>query len=288
MEIAAQIALNAVIAGAIYALVALGFNLIYGTARFLDIGYGALITVGGYAVFYFSTALGLPSILAIVLGILVAGALGYLFEKVIYRPLRARKASGTVLLVASLGVLTLVQAIIAIIFSSQFQTLARSGSERVYTILGGAITQTQVIIFAAALAIMLLLGLLLRYTLFGKAVRAVSDDEEVAKIVGINAEKIMGWVFFIGSAIAGAAGAAIAFDTGIQPTMGLSFLLKGAIAAIIGGIGNVYGGIIGAFFLAIIENLGAWQFAGEWKDAVAFAVLIVFLLFRPQGFWPSK
>ena len=80
---------------------------------------------------------------------------------------------------------------------------------------------------------------------------------------------------------------AVAFDTGIQPTMGLSLLLKGVIAAIIGGIGNVYGGILGAFFLAIIENLGAWQFSGEWKDAIAFAVLIVFLLFRPQGIWPK-
>jgi len=288
MDIAAQIALNAVIAGAIYALVALGFNLIYGTAKFFDLGYGALATVGGYAVFYFYTQLGLPIVVAIVLGVLVAGALGFLIEKVIYRQLRARKASNTVLLVASLGVLTVVQAIVAILFSSQFQTLSHnSGVEQTFTILGGVITQTQVLILIAGITIMLALGLMLKYTLFGKAVRAVSDDEEVSKIVGINTEKILGRVFFIGSAIAGLAGIAVAFDTGIQPTMGLSLLLKGVIAAIIGGIGNVYGGILGAFFLAIIENLGAWQFSGEWKDAIAFAVLIVFLLFRPQGIWPK-
>jgi len=134
---------------------------------------------------------------------------------------------------------------------------------------------------------MIALGLALKYTLFGKAVRAISDDEEVSKIVGINTEKIMGRVFFIGSAIAGVAGIAVAFDTGIQPTMGFSLLLKGVIAAIIGGIGNVYGGILGAFLLAAIENLGAWQFSGEWKDAVAFVVLIIFLLFRPKGIWPK-
>lgn len=288
MDIVIQIGLNVVIAGAIYTLVALGFNLIYGTARFFDLGYGALTVVGGYSVFYFYKLLGLDIVTSIILGVLVAGTLGFLIEKVLYKRLRARKASSTVLLVASLGVLTVVQAIIAIIFSSQFQTLSRNiGGQRTFDIFGGVITQTQTLILVAGLAIMLFMGLVLKYTLFGKAVRAVSDDEEVAKIVGVNSERIMEWVFFIGSAIAGLAGIAVGFDTGIEPTMGLSLLLKGVIAAIIGGIGNIYGGVLGAFFLAIIENLGAWQFSGEWKDAIAFGVLIIFLLFRPQGILPK-
>lgn len=288
MDIVAQIVMNAVIAGAIYALVALGFNLIYGTAKFFDLGYGALTVVGGYAVYYFYTLLDLPLIVALILGVLVAAVLGFAIEKVIYRQLRARKASSTVLLVASLGVLTVVQAIVAIIFSSQFETVSRSiAGVHTYTILGGVITQTQVLILYTGIIIMIALGLVLKYTIFGKAVRAVSDDEEVAKIVGINTEKIMGRVFLIGSAIAGVAGIATAFDTGIQPTMGFSLLLKGVIAAIIGGVGNVYGGIFGAFLLAIVENLGAWQFSGEWKDAISFVVLIVFLIFRPQGIWPK-
>jgi branched-chain amino acid transport system permease protein len=105
----------------------------------------------------------------------------------------------------------------------------------------------------------------------------------VAKIVGINTKKVIGWVFVIGSAIAGLAGILIGFDTGIEPTMGMSLLLKGVIASIIGGIGNVYGGVLGAFFLGFIENFGIWKISGEWKDAIAFGVLIIFLLFRPQG-----
>ncbi len=284
MDIVIQIALNAVIAGAIYALIALGFNLIYGTAKFFDLGYGALATVGGYSVYYFYKSLELNIVTSIALGVLLAGTLGFLIEKVVYKQLRVKKASSTVLLVASLGVLTVVQAIVAIIFSSQFQTLSRNiGDERTFNIFGGIITQTQTLIFFAGIAIMIGLGLALKYTLFGKAVRAVSDDEEVSKIVGINSERILGKVFFIGSAIAGLAGIAVGFDTGIEPTMGMHLLLKGVIAAIIGGIGNIYGGVLGAFFLATIENLGAWQFAGEWKDAIAFIVLIIFLLFRPQG-----
>ena len=289
MDIVGQIFLNIVIAGAIYSLVTLGFNLTYSTVRFFDLGYGALTAVGGYAVLYFYKSLSFGPLPSIVLGVFVAGALGLIIERIVYRPLRMRKATGAVLLIASLGVLTVVQALIAIVFSSQFQALSKdSGNEHIYALFGGVMTETQVVILAVAISIMLALGVVLRYTLFGKAVRAIADDEEVAQVVGINSGRITSIVFFIGAAIAGTAGIATGFDTGLQPTMGLALLLKGVIAVIIGGIGSVYGGVLGAFLLALIENLGAWQFAGEWKDAIAFAVLIVFLLFRPQGILGKK
>ncbi len=127
------------------------------------------------------------------------------------------------------------------------------------------------------------LVLLFKFTIFGKAIKAISDDEEVARIIGINTNKIIGYVFFIGSAIAGLSGILMGFDTGIEPTMGMSLLLKGVIASIIGGVGNIYGGVLGAFLLGFVENFGIWKISGEWKDAIAFAILILFLLFRPQG-----
>ncbi len=289
MGIVSQILLNAIIAGAIYSLIALGFTLIYSAARFFDLGYGALAAAGGYAVYYFYDVLGVSLAPAIALGVLIAAALGVLIEIFIYRPLRVRKSSNTVMLVASLGVLTLVQAGLAMLFTSQFHTLSKNAAgERVFSVFGGAITETQVIILAAALFIMVALALTLRYTLFGKAVRAVADDEEVASVVGINTKRIMAYVFFIGTAIGGVAGIGTGFDTGLQPTIGLTLLLKGVVAAIIGGIGSIWGAALGAFLLALIENLGAWQFSGEWKDAIAFAVLIVFLLFRPQGILGKK
>lgn len=284
MEILPQLILNSIIAGAIYSMIALGFNLIYGTTKFFDLGYGALTAVGGYSVFYFYKTLGMDLYLSIILGIAISGIIGLIIYKLVYSPLRKRKSSGMVLLVAALGVLTAVQAVVAIFFTSQFQTLARnSGSDRIFDVFGGVITQTQLITLVTALIIMTVIGLMFRYTIFGKAVKAIGDDEEVSKIVGINTEKIIGWVFFIGSAIGGLAGILIGFDTGIEPTMGLSLLLKGVIACIIGGIGNVYGGVLGAFLLAFIENFGIWQISGEWKDAISFIVLILFLLFRPQG-----
>jgi len=284
MDIIPQLIVNSIIAGAIYTMVALGFNLIYGTVKFFDLGYGALTAVGGYAVFYFYKTLSLNLYISILLGILIAGIIGFLLYKFVYSPLRARKSSGMVLLVGSLGAFTAVQALIAILFTSQFQTLTQSaGAGKVYDILGGVITEVQLIILICGLVIMAGMALILKFTIFGKAVKAVGDDEEVSKIVGINTPKIIGWIFFIGSAIAGLAGILIGFDTGIEPTMGMSLLLKGVIASIIGGIGNIYGGVLGAFFLGFVENFGIWKISGEWKDAIAFGVLIIFLLWRPQG-----
>lgn len=287
MDIVPQLVANSIIAGSVYALVGLGFTLIYGAVRFFDLGYGVFTAVGGYTVFFLSKMLGLPVLPSVVLGVLVAGLLGFVVNIIVYKPIRKRGASNLVLLVASLGVLTMLQAVIAILFTSQFQTLSQNIVEqRTYNIFGGIITEIQVIILLSAFGVMIALALLLKKTKFGKAVRAISDDEEVAKTIGINTGKIIGYVFFIGSAIAGLAGILIGFDTGIEPTMGLALLLKGVIAAIIGGVGNIYGAVLGAFLLGFVENFGIWQISGEWKDAIAFILLTVFLIFRPQGILP--
>ncbi len=284
MSIIPQLIVNSIIAGSIYALVALGFNLIFATTRFFNLAHGVLAAAGGYIVFYLTKSLGLGIVVSTVIGVLGAGIIGYLLDKAMFLPLRKRKSSTMVLMVASLGAMTALQAVIAIIFTSQFQTLSIGGGEtKIYDLFGGVITETQVIILISAILIMIGLMALLKFTRFGKAVRAVSDEEDVAKIVGIDTNKIIGRIFFIGSAIAGYAGIMVGLDTGIEPTMGLSLLLKGVIAAIIGGVGSIYGGVIGAFVLAFVENFGIWKISGEWKDAIAFIVLIIFLIWRPQG-----
>ncbi|PIQ74679.1 MAG: branched-chain amino acid ABC transporter permease [Candidatus Portnoybacteria bacterium CG11_big_fil_rev_8_21_14_0_20_44_10] len=284
MDIIPQLILNSIIAGAIYTLVALGFNLIYGATKFFNLAHGVMAAVGGYVFFYLAKTLGLNIFIAVIIGVGLAGLVGYGLDKLIYLPLRKRKASNMVLLVASLGAFTAPQAVIAILFTSQFKTLSQHvGTQKLFEVFGGFITQTQLIILTSVVLITAGLVLLLHKTQFGKAVRAISDDEEVAKIIGINTNKIIGYVFFIGSAIAGLAGILVGFDTGIEPTMGLSLLLKGVIASIVGGVGNIYGGVLGAFLLGFVENFGIWKISGEWKDAIAFALLIVFLIFRPRG-----
>ncbi len=294
MEIVPQLIANSIIAGAIYALVALGFNLIYGTTKFFNLAHGVTAVIGGYGVFWASKLMHWPLWVGVPLGILVAALVGWLLNRFIFKALRNRKASQMVLLVASLGAFTCLQAFLAIGFTSQFQTLSSdSGDIQTYDmaawlhqfgVTGSAIiTQVQLIIMLSVVVIMVALGLILKKTLFGKAVEAISDNEDVSKIVGINTEKVIGIVFIIGSAIAGLAGVLVGFDTGLEPTMGMALLLKGVIASIIGGIGSVYGGVLGGFLLGFVENFGIWKISGEWKDAIAFGLLIVFLLVRPQG-----
>jgi branched-chain amino acid transport system permease protein len=284
-----QLIVNSIIAGSIYSLVALGFNLIFGTTRFFNLTHGAIAAVGGYGTFAMLKWFDQNIFIAIIFGIIVAAFVGWLSEIFVFKPMRRKKSSSTVMLVASLGLFTAVQAVLAIIFTSQFQTLSTNvGSTKVYEVFGGVITEVQVIILATSILIMLGLGLMMKFTKLGKAIKAISDDEEVAKIVGINTNKVISKVFIIGSAIAGVAGIAIGFDTGIEPTMGMNLLLKGVIAVIIGGVGNVYGGVAGAFLLGFVENFGIWKISGEWKDAIAFVVLLLFLIFRPGGIFNKK
>jgi len=284
MDIFSQLTINSIIAGSIYALIALSFNIIYGATKFFNFAHGVMAAIGGYLVFFLAKTLNINTYISIIVAVLVVAFLGYGLDKLIYQPLRKRKASTMVLLVASLGVMIALQAIISIAFGSQFKTLSgRIGTQKIYQVFGGSITQIQLFMFVVFILVMVGFALMLYKTKFGKTVRAISDDEEVARITGINTNRIIGQVFFIGSGIAALAGILIGFDTGIVPTMGLSLLFKGVIAAIVGGVGSVYGGVLGAFLLGFVENFGIWKISGEWKDLIAFLLLIVFLIFRPRG-----
>jgi branched-subunit amino acid ABC-type transport system permease component len=278
------IIINSIIASTVYGLIVLGFNLIYGATKFFNLAHGVMAVIGGYAFFGLSRMPDANPIFCVFAGVGIAGFSGWLVDRFIYRQLRKKKASNMTLLVASLGVLAAFQSIVAIVFTNQFRLL---GSDMVMPpiigIYGYYITEIQLAIIVSVLLIMVGLILSLRLTLFGKAVRAISDDAEVAKMVGIDTDRIIGQVFFFGSAIAGLSGILIGFDTGLEPAMGIGLLLKGVIASIIGGVGNIYGGVTGAFMLGFVENFGIWKLASEWKDAIAFFVLIIFLLFRPQG-----
>lgn len=285
VDIVPQLTANSIIAGATYALIALGFNLIYGTTKFFNLAHGVVAAAGAYAVFALISVYALPIGIwpAGILGVVAAGTVGWGLNALVYAPLRARKASPMVLMVASLGAFTVIQAGLAMLFTSQFQSLSRGGGSGAFEVWGAIITHTQALIILASILIAVGLVLMMRRTLFGKAVAAIQDDEEVARIVGIDTDAIIGKIFFIGSGIAGIAGILIGLDTGIEPTMGMNLLLKGTIASIVGGVGSIMGGFFGAFILGFAENFGIWKISGEWKDAIAFALLIIFLIFRPQG-----
>lgn len=283
MNIVPQLVANSLIAASLYTLIAASFNFVYTTTKFFNFAHGAVAAIGGYTVYYLTESFGLGSTLAVLLGVIIAGFIGFCLEKFVYQPLRRRHATRRVLLIASLGVLTVLQAILAILFTNQFQALGTTITGTPFTVFGGIVTRVQVWMLAAAVCTVVGLTILLRATTFGRAVRAISDDEEVAKIVGIDTDRIIGRVTFIGSAIVGLAGILVGFDTGLQPNMGLLLLLSGFVAAVIGGIGSVWGAALGALIVGVIENFGIWKLSGEWKSAIAFGLLIIFFIFRPQG-----
>jgi branched-chain amino acid transport system permease protein len=281
MDIIAQLLVNSLIAGALYSLLALGFNLLYSTVRFFDVAYGTVGLVATYIVLCIARISNLPVLLSSLIAILAAGVLNYFIYTVVYKPLRARKASNTVMLVAAFGVFSVLQAVLAMLFSSQFFSLRSSSS--VFRISSASITDVQILTLVLSLIIPLVLWSVLKGTTFGRATRAVSDNEEVANIVGINSSSIIARVFLISGCLSGLAALMAGFDRGVEPYMGLALLLKAIVASIVGGIGYVWGGVLGGFFLGFAENLGSWYLPSEWKDTIAFVILVIFLLFRPKG-----
>ena len=192
------------------------------------------------------------------------------------------------MLVASLGILLAIAAFIVIVFESAPRPLPDAFGSAPWKIAGARIKGFNVFAIGVALAGFAGMWLLLKQTSFGRAVRAIGDDEEVSKVVGINTTVIISAVFFIGALYAAMAGILTGHDTALQPRMGLLLLLKGWIASVVGGIGNLYGAIVGGFVLGLVEQFGIWDLAGEWKDAISFILLILFLSFWPQGLLPRK
>lgn len=157
-----------------------------------------------------------------------------------------------------------------------------------YHVFSAVITPIQITILIVSIVLMILLWLFIQRTKIGKAMRAVSDDPLAASMVGINPDKLILFSFAIGSCLAGAAGILICLETNIEPTMGFSAILKGIIASIIGGIGNIPGAMFGGFLLGLAENLGIWKIQAGWKDCISFLILIVFLLLKPSGIFGIK
>lgn len=283
-----QLFLNSIIAGSIYALIALGFTIIYKTVRFFHFAHGVVYTAGAYFAYSLSVSIGIDPILSFFFASILAAILGIAIDRTVYLPLRRNAAPGLVFLIASFGVFIFIQNLLQLFYGAQILTLRTGPVVEGYEILSAVITPIQILILFACLIIFAALWVIVEKTKIGKAIRAVADDPVGARVSGIYDEKVILYAFGIGSALAGMAGVLISLETNIEPTMGMNAILKGIIASIIGGIGNIPGALLGGFFLGIIENLGIWHIQAGWKDTIAFAILILFLLFRPEGILGKK
>jgi len=283
-----QLLINGLIAGAIYALVAAGFSLIYSTCKFVHFAHGATIAVAAYILYSLFSLLGLNFWFSIILTIILTAGFGWLVNKIVYQKLRKRKASNVILLIASVALLILFESLILLFFGANVKTLGFIKIAKGWEFLGAVITPLQVIIIFSSLVLFILLFLFTKKTKIGKAMKAVADNKDVAEIVGISAKKIYAWSFIIGSGIAGVGGILVGLEQNLEPTMGLNLMIKGFTGAIIGGVGSVPGAILGSFLLGLIENFGIWVLPSGYKDAIAFIILFIFLIFRPQGILGRK
>jgi branched-subunit amino acid ABC-type transport system permease component len=265
-------------------LLASSFLFIYLTTRFFNISHAAILSFATYFTYLFSQQLQYGICASIILAILCAVCVGALSELLLCRPLRKRGASSMAQMIASLGLYTVLQNVISIIWGDDTKSV-RTGEIKVgHEFLGAYITDIQIITIVVCLGLFLACVLFMKYNRIGRNIRAVASNPELSNIVGISSDKTILWAFGIGSALAAIVGILIAFDTDITPTMGFRWLLYGVVAMIIGGVGSTWGLIGGALLLATVQHLAAYYFGSQWMDAVAYVILILFLIARPLGF----
>ncbi len=300
MDTFIQQLINGLTIGSIYALIALGYTMVYGILRLINFAHGDIYMVGAYAGFLLAGYLGFagnPSIFGFVVvllgSMLIAAAIGMLIERLAYRPVR--KFSRMTTLITAIGMSLFIEYLFVFIFSGtprSFPTLLES---RNITIFGNAtISTSQIIIFVVSIALMMFLQYIIFYTKIGKAMRAVSFNLNSAKLMGINTDFVITFTFALGSALAAAGGVLTAqYNPKIEPLMGIITGLKAFVAAVLGGIGNIPGAVLGGLLIGAAETLvvGYGSYIGipsTYRDAVAFAILILVLLVRPAGLLGSN
>lgn len=283
-----QLLVNGIIAASIFIPIGIGFSIIYGTTRFFHFAHGVVFTLGAYFTFLFKVWLGQPLLISIPLAVLLCTAIGCLMEVSIYRPLRRKGASSLVLLLASLGIYIVLQNVISMVFTDETRTIRSGAVKEGFNIFGARITPIQILIVCVSVGLVVAVWSLLKYTKLGKAMRAVANNPELAKVSGIDSNRVILCTFAIGSALAGIAGILVSLDVDMTPTMGMNALMMAIVAVIIGGVGSIPGVALGALLLGIAQHLGVWKLPSQWQDAIAFFVLIAFLLLRPQGFFGRR
>ena len=273
--------INGLNIGSIYALIALGYTMVYGIAKLINFAHGDVIMVGAY-ISFISMKFGLPWWLAVIISIVVCAVLGVVMEKVAYKPLR--KASRISLLITAIGISYLLQNLFQLILGANPQPYHAFITLPALNLGGISIQANYYITFSVSVVLMILLTLFVNKTTMGKAMRAVSEDEGAAKLMGINVDTTISLTFAIGCALAAIAGILYAnCYPMINPTLGSLPGIKAFIAAVLGGIGSIPGAVIGAFILGMVEAMTKAYISSQLTDTIVFAILILMLVFKPAG-----
>jgi branched-chain amino acid transport system permease protein len=274
--------LNGLRTGSIYALIALGYTMVYGIAKMINFAHGDIIMVGAYSLYVCVALLHLPPVLAVLVTIAVCAVLGIIIEKVAYKPLR--KAQPLAVLITAIGMSYLLQNAALLIFKATpipFGSIIKVPSLKIGGVNISGLTIVTLIVTAVS---MILLTLFINKTKTGRAMRAVSEDKGAAELMGINVNQTISVTFAIGSALAAVAGILFIsqYET-LLPTLGALPGIKAFVAAVLGGIGSIPGAMLGGLILGIIESLSKAYISTQLSDAIVFGVLVIVLLVRPSG-----
>jgi branched-subunit amino acid ABC-type transport system permease component len=276
------------ITASILAIAAVGLSLQFGITNYINFAYGDMLTFGVYTAFVVNQQLGLNIWIGLVAAVFFTAILAWLINVLILRPFTDRGNSPIIMLVVTLGVSLILQNVILAIFSEQFQSYAMNTGSPL-SIGPFLFTPLQLGIIGLAIVTMLAVHVLLRYTRLGKAMRAVSDSPELARVSGINTRLIVNAVWLLAGGLGGLSGVVLAFNVAsFTPTVGFGFLFIVFAAVILGGIGSPYGAIAGALVVGIATEMSAAFISSEYKSAIALVILIIALLIRPQGLFASR
>ncbi|GAA4481561.1 branched-chain amino acid ABC transporter permease [Microbacterium panaciterrae] len=284
-----QLIWNGLIVGSFYALVALGYSMVYGIIKLLNFAHGDIYMLGAFAGFATLSAFGIsnessiPLLLVILLlSMVTTGLFGVGIERIAYRPLR--RSPRLAVLITAIGVSFTLEYTVRQIFGPNPEAFPVRLESAGFDFAGMRITPAQIVLVIIAAVLMLVLAHVVERTRQGRAMRAIALDPTGAQLMGINVNRVIATVFFIGSALAGAAGVmAGAYYGSIDFLMGFIIGLKAFTAAVIGGIGSLYGAMLGGLLLGLLESFGSAWFGGEWRDVFSFGFLILFLTFKPTG-----
>ena len=276
--------LNGISLGSVYAIIALGYTMVYGIAKMLNFAHGDIIMVGSYVAFIAINSMGLPVPVSILLSVVVCTVLGMVIERVAYKPLR--HASKLAVLITAIGASYFLQNVALLIFGANtksFTSIVGNGSVQ---LAGGALSVTMVTIVTVIACVVIMIGLMafMKYSKAGHAMLAVSEDDGAAQLMGINVNATIALTFAIGSGLAAIAGVLLcsAYPS-LTPYTGSMPGIKAFVAAVFGGIGSIPGAFVGGILLGVIEILGKAYISSQLADAIVFAVLIVVLVVKPTG-----
>lgn len=278
-----QLLLDVLFTGSIYSIVGIGFALTYFTVKFFNFAHGGIITFGAYAFYFMLRVFGADMLFSIFLTLFSAIAAGLISNQILYKKLRFKKTNSSVLILVSFMLLIFFENIISLVFGPDVKLLNQNVNSGNITLFESNISFEQLYIIFTSLVTFSATIAIMRYTKFGKRMRAVSDNRELAEVSGINTERIFQYSFIISSLLAGISGIEIAIDKSLRPTMGTNFIIKGFAASIVGGLTSLSGTVFASFLIAFLENIAVFFLPTAFKDAITFSLLFLFLIFKPNG-----